>query len=46
MCTLRTTSLRTFHVVSKQRKIEARFHIQTLELISRKRGEMRQKEVK
>lgn len=35
-----------FHVVSKQRKIDARFHIETLELISMKRGEIRQKETR
>ncbi len=35
-----------FHVVSKQRKIDARFHLETLEVISMKRGEIRQKETR
>jgi hypothetical protein len=35
-----------FHVVSKQRKIDARFHLQTVKLLSMKHGTIRQKEVK
>jgi hypothetical protein len=35
-----------FHVLSKQRNMNARFHIETLELINEKSGSIRSKEVK
>lgn len=35
-----------FHVISKQRKINARFDIKTLELINRKNGEIRPKDIR
>lgn len=35
-----------FHVISKQRKIDARFDINTLELISTKNGKIQQKDIK